>query len=91
MTAERRGPSVALEVTDDGIGFAPEESRRLFDKFYRPGTEMRPRFQGTGLGLYLVRRLMELGGGRVSAESPGAGSGATFCAVWPAPAQGATS
>jgi signal transduction histidine kinase len=91
VKAERRGSGVALEVSDDGIGFAPEESRQLFDKFYRPGSEMRPRFKGTGLGLYLVRRLMELGGGRVCGESPGAGSGATFRAIWPVAAEGVSS
>ena len=83
VRAARCGSSVTLEVSDDGIGFPPGESQLLFEKFYRPGDEMRPRFKGTGLGLYLVRRLVELGGGRVRAESAGPGRGATFRVVWP--------
>lgn len=75
---------VRLDVTDDGIGFDPQEAERLFDKFYRPGDEMRRGGRGQGLGLYIVKRLVELHGGRVEASSPGAGRGASFHVWWPA-------
>ena len=75
---------VTLEVRDDGTGFPPGESARLFEKFYRIDREERGRMQGTGLGLYLVRRHVELELGTVRAESAGPGRGATFTARWPA-------
>jgi signal transduction histidine kinase len=79
---EGRG-AVQLEVADSGIGFAPEEADRLFEKFYRTGDEMVRRSRGSGLGLYLVQRFVELGGGTVRAASAGPGSGAVFKVDWP--------
>jgi signal transduction histidine kinase len=75
---------VELSVHDDGIGFAPEESSHLFEKFYRPGDELRRRSAGTGLGLFIVQRLMEVARGRVAAHSDGHGRGAVFTVSWPA-------
>lgn len=75
---------VRLEVRDNGIGFPPSEAARLFEKFYRVAEEGRPRPAGTGLGLYLVRRCVELDGGRVEASSDGPGQGARFVVTWPA-------
>lgn len=72
-----------MMVTDTGIGFAPEESERIFEKFYRPGNEMRRETRGTGLGLYVVRNLVELGGGCVWAQSDGPGKGAAVMVSWP--------
>ncbi len=74
---------IELVVRDTGVGFDPAEARRLFDKFYRPGDELRRRSTGTGLGLYLVARLLELEGGTVTAVSTGPGHGAHFVARWP--------
>ncbi len=74
---------VTLEVRDDGVGFAAGEEERLFEKFYRIEREERGRMQGTGLGLYLVRRNVELDAGRVWATSEGPGRGAVFTVVWP--------
>jgi signal transduction histidine kinase len=76
--------ATVLSVTDDGEGFAPEESERLFEKFYRPGDELRRRTRGTGLGLYLVRGFVTLEGGTVRASSDGPGRGARFEVTWPA-------
>ncbi len=77
---------VELEVADDGVGFDPGEAERLFEKFYRPGDELRRTSKGTGLGLYVVRRFVELERGWVRASSPGSGCGATFTVAWPAAA-----
>jgi two-component system, OmpR family, sensor kinase len=74
---------VELSVRDSGVGFAPAEGARLFEKFARlPGGNR----YGTGLGLFIVRRLMELARGRVSAYSEGKGRGASFTLTWPAAA-----
>lgn len=84
LSAEREGSYWRIAVEDDGLGFEPTEAARLFDKFYRPGDEMRRRTEGTGLGLYIVKKFVEQHGGRVRAESRGPGTGATFSVFWPA-------
>jgi signal transduction histidine kinase len=76
--------SVVLEVQDEGSGFSAGEAARLFEKFYRIDREERGRTRGTGLGLFLVRRHVELDRGTVAAASDGPGQGATFTVVWPA-------
>ena len=84
LTARAAQGEVALVVRDTGIGFKPADGGRLFEKFTRlPGGGGR---YGTGLGLYIVRRLMELAHGRVSAHSDGVGQGASFELIWPAAA-----
>lgn len=77
------GGAVELAVTDDGIGFPPEDGALIFDKFFRIGDELRRSMPGTGLGLYIVKRLVELAGGTVSAHSDGPGRGATVTIRWP--------
>ena len=75
---------VTLAVSDDGLGFPPEDAAMIFEKFHRLGDELRRATPGTGLGLYIVKRLVELSGGSVHAESAGAGRGATVALRWPA-------
>lgn len=75
---------VTVRVEDDGIGFAPGESRGLFQKFHRIEANGHERLPGTGLGLFLVRRCAEIDGAEVSAESEGPGRGARFEVRWPA-------
>ena len=84
LTGRARNGFVELAVADDGVGFEPALADRLFEKFYRPGDELRRTSKGTGLGLYVVRRFVELERGWVSALSPGPGRGATFTVAWPA-------
>jgi signal transduction histidine kinase len=79
---------VEIAVVDDGVGFPRQEKRRIFEKFYRPGDELRRRTKGSGLGLYLVRELAGLHGAKVVGSSPGPGQGATFTLRWPAGAPG---
>ncbi len=67
--------TVTVYVADQGIGIPPEEQGRLFKRFYRVDTSERRSTKGTGLGLYLVKSLVEAHGGRVWVHSePGKGS-----------------
>jgi signal transduction histidine kinase len=79
----RDADGIALAVSDDGLGFAPEDAAMIFEKFHRLGDELRRATPGTGLGLYIVKRLVELSGGSVAAKSGGAGTGATVTLRWP--------
>jgi signal transduction histidine kinase len=89
VRAEKTDGQVRLEVRDDGLGFRPEDAGRLFEKFYRPGDELRRKSPGSGLGLFIVRGFMQLERGRVEAHSDGPGKGAVFSVSWPA-ARGTT-
>jgi signal transduction histidine kinase len=77
---ERR---VMVRVSDHGVGIPPGQLKRIFKRFYRvPGLVMR-RIKGTGLGLFIVRSVVEKHGGRVYAESDGEGLGSTFTILLP--------
>ena len=82
IAARQESRFVRVRVGDNGVGFPPAEAPRLFEKFYRLGDEITRRSRGSGLGLYLVRRLVELDGGRVRAASGGPGLGAEFVVDW---------
>jgi two-component system sensor histidine kinase SenX3 len=73
-----------VRVTDRGAGFAPNEAKRLFKRFYRVPGALTQRIKGTGLGLYIVHNTAVQHGGRASATSPGPGKGATFTLEIPA-------
>ncbi|MCA9730350.1 MAG: ATP-binding protein, partial [Candidatus Eisenbacteria bacterium] len=90
VRARAAGEWAVVTVADTGSGFDPKEAGRLFDKFYRPGDELRRGGQGSGLGLYIVRHLVERSGGTVQAESDGPGHGATFTVTWPVVSAAAT-
>jgi signal transduction histidine kinase len=67
-----------IRVNDQGIGIPPEELKHIFKRFYRvPGT-VTIRVKGTGLGLFIVRNVVEKHGGKVKAESSGVGKGSAF-------------
>lgn len=69
---------VAVRIADRGIGIPSAQLKRIFNRFYRaPGLFM-ARVKGTGLGLFIVRSVIEKHGGRVFAESEGLGRGSTF-------------
>jgi signal transduction histidine kinase len=88
LSARRTDGEVELSVRDTGVGFRPTDGARLFEKFTRLHPGGGSSYFGTGLGLYIVRRLMHLAGGRVSAHSEGVGQGAKFVLAWPvAPAE----
>jgi len=71
----RSNGEIVVRVADRGIGIAPEEQSRIFDKFYRAPTRENQLIPGTGLGLALVAQIVKAHGGRVEVESaPGRGS-----------------
>ena len=75
---------VVLQIADEGPGISAEEIPRIFDKFFR-GNPDRGRHAGVGLGLAVVRGVVEAFGGRVAVESPAAaGCGARFSIMFPA-------
>jgi PAS domain S-box-containing protein len=78
------GRDAVLRVQDSGEGIRPELLPRIFDLFVQGPQEMDRSHGGLGLGLTLVRRLVELHGGSVSAESAGVGLGSAFTVRLPA-------
>jgi signal transduction histidine kinase len=72
------GGDAVLRVEDSGVGIAPELLPRIFDLFTQDERPADPRPDGLGVGLALVRRLVELHGGRAEASSDGPGCGSVF-------------
>jgi signal transduction histidine kinase len=87
LIARALGAEVELAVRDSGIGFRPADEDQLFRKFSRLNAGAGSSYYGTGLGLFIVSRLMQLTGGRVSASSEGLGRGAEFLLHWPSAAE----
>jgi signal transduction histidine kinase/CheY-like chemotaxis protein len=80
---EKEGSNAKLTVKDTGLGIDPEFLPRVFDRFLQADSSTTRSFGGLGLGLAIVRHLVELHGGTISAESEGAGKGATFILTFP--------
>jgi two-component system sensor histidine kinase SenX3 len=73
--ANSRPSTVILSVADHGPGIPPEEHEKIFERFYRLGSELRRETQGVGIGLSVVKHIIEAHGGRVRVQSaPGQGS-----------------
>ena len=83
IRTEQDGTHAKITVTDTGQGIDPEFLPRVFDRFRQADSSTTRSFGGLGLGLAIVRHLVELHGGTVSAESAGIGKGATFSATFP--------
>ncbi len=83
QNAERRNPPIlslqpsafSLSVSDHGPGIPAAEQEKIFERFYRRGSELRRETQGVGIGLSIVKHIVEAHGGRVTVQSePGQGS-----------------
>lgn len=75
IRARQESDGVHVVISDRGIGIAPSDQERIFDPFYRAAAVVSAQIQGAGLGLSLVKRIVEAHGGRISVESaPGKGS-----------------
>ncbi|MBA3597723.1 MAG: response regulator [Methylibium sp.] len=79
----RAGEAAVLTVTDNGIGLPPDMLVRVFDMFAQVNRALERSQGGLGVGLALVRSLVSLHGGTVSAQSPGPGEGSTFTITLP--------
>jgi CheY-like chemotaxis protein len=84
LTAAREGGAAVLRVQDTGIGIAPEMLPHVFDLFRQAKDASAHAQGGLGIGLALVRSLVEMHGGQVSASSPGRGRGSEFVVRLPA-------
>jgi len=83
VRAHRVASHLEISVTDTGEGIAPEFLSQLFERFSQADASSTRNHGGLGLGLSIVRHLVEMHGGTIRAESPGVGQGATFVVSLP--------
>ena len=83
VTATRQASTISLQVEDTGIGLSRENLPLIFERFQQVDSSTTRAQGGLGLGLAIVRTLVEAHGGRVEAQSPGLGQGATFTVTLP--------
>jgi CheY-like chemotaxis protein/two-component sensor histidine kinase len=76
--ADPAGPDVVIQVGDNGIGIESGDLQRIFDLFTQVDTTLERGTSGLGIGLTLVRNLVDLHGGTIEARSPGIGQGSEF-------------
>ena len=77
LAAKREGNTVVIAIKDEGVGLTPEQQAKLFRQYERADRDSIRNIPGTGLGLYLVKRLVELHGGTIAIDST-PGNGSTF-------------
>jgi two-component system CheB/CheR fusion protein len=78
MRAKKTDSEIEIVVWDTGIGIAPENMKKLFEGFFRVNTPYSRVTEGTGLGLPLSRKLVELHGGKLFVESKGIDRGTSI-------------
>ena len=83
MRAKKTDFGIEIAVWDSGIGIAPENMEKIFEGFFRVDTPYSRVTEGTGLGLPLARKLVELHGGELSVESKGLNKGTLACFTLP--------
>jgi GAF domain-containing protein len=82
IAAKKIDDGVEISVTDTGVGIAPEDQARIFEEFRQVGSDYAHKTEGTGLGLTLAKKFVELHGGRIWVESE-VGKGSTFIFTLP--------
>ena len=82
INARQADGSVEISVSDTGIGIAPEDQPKIFEEFRQVGSDYAHKVEGTGLGLTLAKKFVELHGGRIWVESE-VGKGSTFSFTLP--------
>ena len=76
--ARREGSSLIISVADTGIGISSEDQKKIFGEFYQVQSGLTDKTPGTGLGLPLSKRMVEMHGGRIWVESEGKDKGSIF-------------
>jgi GAF domain-containing protein len=82
ISARQSDGSVEISVSDTGIGISPEDQSKIFEEFRQVGADYAHKVEGTGLGLTLAKKFVELHGGRIWVESE-VGKGSTFSFTLP--------
>jgi signal transduction histidine kinase len=82
IKARQADDSVEISVSDTGIGISPDDQARIFEEFRQVGSDYAHKVEGTGLGLTLAKKFVELHGGKIWVESE-VGKGSTFSFVLP--------
>jgi len=77
--------NTVIRIADEGAGLSPEDLGRLFGRFQRLSAKPTAGESSTGLGLSIVKRIIDMHGGEVTADSAGPGQGSTFTILLPAP------
>lgn len=88
IAISRRGGALKVIVKDDGIGIASEDLPNIFNMFSRSGRSAERAPEGLGVGLALAKGIIELHGGKITAESAGVGGGSVFTISLPLPKPG---
>lgn len=88
VTLERDGDQAVVRVTDDGVGIAPDRIGTIFELFAQAENAIGRAQGGMGIGLALVRNLLHLHGGTITAQSDGIGKGSAFAVHFPIAAAG---
>lgn len=84
VAVSHEGHDTIIRVSDEGAGLSPEDLGRLFGRFQRLSAKPTAGESSTGLGLSIVKRIIDMHGGEVTAESEGPGKGSTFTITLPA-------
>ena len=82
-TDNKRNCGIKISLSDTGIGIHPDDLDRIFEPFEQVENSSSRKFQGTGLGLSLTKKLVELHGGKIWGKSEGVGKGSTFSFIIP--------
>jgi len=78
ISIEENDENIVLVIADNGVGLDKQEQNKIFDRFYRVGSEMNRQKAGSGLGLYLCREIIKAHGGEIDVYSAGHGKGSRF-------------
>jgi signal transduction histidine kinase len=84
MVVSHEQNKTVIRIADEGAGLSPEDLGRLFGRFQRLSAKPTAGESSTGLGLSIVKRIIDMHGGQVTADSGGPGQGSTFTVILPA-------